>query len=142
MRAFIKRIFLHLSIGFFIIIVSLGLGMWGYSHYENMNVVDSYVNATMILSGMGPVSELHTDNGKLFAGSYALFSGIVFLVVIAIFIAQIQTEASEQRPVVAVHRPVEAADHRPLQAAEDALRIPRQCGHGLPAASRGPGCAA
>ena len=41
----------------------------------------------MILSGMGPVSILHTDNGKIFAGSYALFSGIVFLVVIAIILA-------------------------------------------------------
>jgi len=87
MRAFLKRVFLHLAIGFSIILFSLLLGMLGYSHFESMNVVDSYVNASMILSGMGPVSELHTDAGKIFAGSYALFSGIIFLVVIAIFIA-------------------------------------------------------
>lgn len=87
MRSFIGRVLLHLAIGFSIIFISLVLGMAGYSHYEGMNTVDAYVNASMILSGMGPVSELHTEGGKIFAGSYALFSGIVFLVVIAIFIA-------------------------------------------------------
>jgi hypothetical protein len=85
--AFFRRVLIHLGIGASVILISLLLGMWGYSHYEGMNVVDSYVNAAMILSGMGPVQELHTDQGKIFAGSYALFSGIIFLIVIAIFIA-------------------------------------------------------
>lgn len=61
--------------------------MIGYSYFEGMNVVDAYINAAMILSGMGPVSNLQTDGGKIFAGSYALFSGIVFLIVIAIILA-------------------------------------------------------
>lgn len=52
-----------------------------------MDWVDSYENAAMILSGMGPVDPVKTVNGKLFAGTYPLFSGIVFLIVIAIFIA-------------------------------------------------------
>jgi hypothetical protein len=68
---------------------SLGIGMLGYSHFEKMNWVDAYINATMILSGMGPVDVLHTEAGKLFAGTYALFSGIVFLVVIAVIIAPV-----------------------------------------------------
>lgn len=63
--------------------------MVGYSYYEEMNWVDAYENAAMILSGMGPVSTLKTDAGKIFAGSYALFSGIVFLVIIAVIIAPI-----------------------------------------------------
>jgi hypothetical protein len=88
-RVFISRIIRNLLIGFAIIAFSLGLGMIGYSYFEKMNWIDSYLNATMILSGMGPVSTLQTDGGKLFAGSYALFSGIVFLVVIAIIIAPI-----------------------------------------------------
>jgi len=83
-RLFLKRLRRNLVIGFAIIFFSLGLGMWGYHHYENMDWTDAYVNAAMILSGMGPVSELKTDAGRIFAGSYALFSGIIFLVVIGI----------------------------------------------------------
>jgi hypothetical protein len=89
MHVFIKRIIRNLLIGCVIIAVSLGLGMFGYSHFENMSWVDAYENASMILSGMGPVDSLHTESGKIFAGSYALFSGIVFLVVIAVIIAPI-----------------------------------------------------
>jgi hypothetical protein len=63
--------------------------MMGYSYFEKMNGTDAFLNASMILSGMGPVSTLETEEGKIFAGFYALFSGIVFLVVIAIIIAPI-----------------------------------------------------
>ena len=61
--------------------------MCGYHHFEGMDWVTSYENAAMILSGMGPVDPLYTEKGKIFAGSFALFSGIIFLIVIAIFIA-------------------------------------------------------
>jgi hypothetical protein len=88
-RIFISRVVRNLLIGFGIIAFSLGLGMAGYSYFEKMNGVDAFVNASMILSGMGPVSNLQTDGGKIFAGFYALFSGIIFLVVIAIIIAPI-----------------------------------------------------
>lgn len=88
-RVFISRIIRNLLIGFAVIAFSLGLGMFGYSYFEKMNWVDAFVNAAMILSGMGPVSTLQTDGGKIFAGFYALFSGIVFLVVIAVIIAPI-----------------------------------------------------
>lgn len=87
LRSFIKRIIRNFIIGFSIIAFSLGIGMLGYSYYEKMNWVDAYINATMILSGMGPVSPLKTDAGKIFAGSYALFSGIIFLIVIAVIFA-------------------------------------------------------
>lgn len=87
--AFISRIIRNLVIGFAIIAFSLGLGMIGYSYFEKMDWTDSFVNASMILSGMGPVSTLQTIEGKIFAGFYALFSGIIFLVVIAIIIAPI-----------------------------------------------------
>ena len=63
------------------------MGMIGYHYFEKMSWIDAYVNAAMILSGMGPVAELKTDTGKIFAGSYALFSGIVFLVVMALILA-------------------------------------------------------
>lgn len=84
---FIWRLVRHLLFGLVIIAFSLLAGMIGYRHFEHMGWVDAFVNAAMILSGMGPVSPLQTDAGKIFAGVYALFSGIVFLVVIAIILA-------------------------------------------------------
>lgn len=68
--------------GFATIIVisaSLAIGVWGYEHFEQMSLVDAFLNAAMILGGMGPVDQLNTEVGKIFAGCYALFSGIVIL---------------------------------------------------------------
>lgn len=84
LHLFLKRLTRSLLIGFGLILISLGIGMLGYHHFEKMSWIDAYVNAAMILSGMGPVSNLQTDAGKIFAGTYALFSGILFLVIIAI----------------------------------------------------------
>lgn len=64
-----------------LILVSLGVGMLGYHYLENLSWVDSLLNASMILGGMGPVNPLRTTGGKLFASFYALYSGMVFLVV-------------------------------------------------------------
>ena len=88
-KVFIRRIVCNLLIGFALIALSLGLGMIGYGHFEKMGLVDAFENAAMILSGMGPVDTMETTGGKIFAGSYALFSGIIFLVVITIIIAPI-----------------------------------------------------
>jgi small-conductance mechanosensitive channel len=74
---------------FLIILISLFIGMIGYRYFESLSWMDSYVNAAMILSGMGQINPLQTENGKLFAGTYALFSGIVFLGVIAFIFAPI-----------------------------------------------------
>lgn len=62
-----------------LVLVSLAIGMLGYHVLEKMSWLDAFLNASMILGGMGPVNELHTEGGKLFAGLYALFSRIVFL---------------------------------------------------------------
>jgi hypothetical protein len=88
-RDFLMRLSRNTVIGMMVIGCSLGLGMMGYHHFENMSWIDAYENAAMILSGMGPVRDLSTDAGKLFAGTYALFSGIVFLVVIAVIFAPV-----------------------------------------------------
>ncbi|MBY0111605.1 MAG: hypothetical protein K2Y21_02195 [Phycisphaerales bacterium] len=58
---------------------SLAIGTLGYHQLENLPWIDSFLNASMILSGMGPVDRLTTNAGKLFASIYALFAGIVFL---------------------------------------------------------------
>ena len=62
-----------------IILFSLGIGMLGYHYYESLSWIDSLLNASMILGGMGPVNTLCTNAGKVFASFYALYSGIVLL---------------------------------------------------------------
>ena len=58
----------------------LAVGMGGYAYFEGMSFADAYVNAAMILSGMGPIGELKSTAGKIFAGSYAIFSGLVIVI--------------------------------------------------------------
>lgn len=89
LQLYAKRIINHFSFGFIIIISSLLIGIMGYHFLEGINWVDSLLNASMILGGMGPVTELKTDAGKIFASFYALFSGIVFLVTVGIIFAPI-----------------------------------------------------
>jgi len=67
----------------------LVVGMAGYAGFEGMSFVDAYVNAAMILSGMGPVTELKTTAGKIFAGSYAIFSGLVIVIATGFVLAPI-----------------------------------------------------
>src|SRR6185369_5723017 len=62
-------------------------GILGYGLLEGMDWIDATLNAAMILSGMGPVNELHTVSGKLFASFYALFSGVVFITSVAVLLA-------------------------------------------------------
>jgi hypothetical protein len=86
-REFIKRLLRHGLFAISVLAISLGLGVWGYHTFEKLSLVDSVLNASMILGGMGPVAPLTTEGGKLFASFYALFSGIIFLVVVGIIIA-------------------------------------------------------
>ena len=78
--AFIWRLLHSVLIVILVISVALGAGMLGYRELEGMSWVDSFLNASMILGGMGPVDPMKTDAGKIFAGMYALFSGLAFLV--------------------------------------------------------------
>ena len=78
--AFMGRLALYTMIAALLVLGALGAGMLGYRELEDLPWIDSFLNASMILGGMGPVNELHTEAGKLFAGLYALFSGLVFLV--------------------------------------------------------------
>ncbi len=67
----------------------LVIGIIGYAATEGMSLVDAFVNAAMILSGMGPVGELKTTAGKLFAGSYAIFSGLIIVIATGFVLAPI-----------------------------------------------------
>jgi len=83
-QAFIGRLTKHFLSATTLIFSALGIGVLGYHALEGLPWVDSLLNASMILGGMGPVDPVKTVAGKLFASFYALFSGIVFLVAVAV----------------------------------------------------------
>lgn len=84
-EAFLLRQARYLLSAMLLLAFGLGIGVVGYHELEAMAWLDAFLNAAMILGGMGPVDQLHTDAGKLFAGLYALFSGLVFLVTAGLF---------------------------------------------------------
>jgi hypothetical protein len=86
-RAFLWRVVRHAGVAAVVIAGSLAGGMAGYAHFEHLSWLDSFLNAAMLLGGMGPVESPQTPGGKLFAGLYALYAGIVFLVVAGIVLA-------------------------------------------------------
>jgi hypothetical protein len=85
----LRRLARHGLIAFGIDAGSLALGIVGYHVLEGLSWVDSLLNAAMLLGGMGPVSELHTTAGKLFASFYAVYCGVIFLVVAGVLLAPI-----------------------------------------------------
>lgn len=88
-REFAQRILGHATIGFLILGISLSIGVLGYHYLDELNWVDSLLNASMILGGMGPVDLLTNDAAKLFASAYALFSGMAILAVMGIVLAPV-----------------------------------------------------
>ena len=87
--AFARRVAASCGAAALLIAVSLCGGMCGYKYLENMTWVDAFVNAAMILSGMGPVEMLHTRGGKIFAGCYALYSGLALILATGLIIAPV-----------------------------------------------------
>ena len=88
-RRFARRMALSLAAAALIIGLSLLAGMVGYAYLEGMSWLDAFLNAAMILGGMGPVDQLKTSAGKFFAGCYALYSGLIVLVTAGIVLAPI-----------------------------------------------------
>jgi hypothetical protein len=86
---FLRRLLIHLGVALSVLAVCLGIGILGYRFIEHLTWIDSVLNASMILGGMGQISPITTDAGKIFASAYALFSGGVFLAVASILIAPI-----------------------------------------------------
>jgi len=87
MPRFVRRMVLHVATAVGLVTGSLLLGMVGYVYFEHFTWIDAFVNAAMLLGGMGPVNPLQTDAGKLFAGLYALYAGLVFLAVAGLLLA-------------------------------------------------------
>lgn len=86
---FTQRMARAIALWLAITFVGLVIGISGYAYFEGMSLVDAYVNAAMILSGMGPIGELKTISGKIFAGSYAILSGLVIVVATGFVLAPI-----------------------------------------------------
>jgi hypothetical protein len=78
---FSRHIGRNASIALAALAISLGGGMAGYATFEGMGAVDAFVNAAMIVSGMGPISDPRSDAGKIFAGCYALYSGMMLVAI-------------------------------------------------------------
>jgi hypothetical protein len=85
--AFARRLAMNALAAVALIFASLLIGMAGYHWFEGMSWMDAYVNAAMILSGMGPMGPLSTEGGKAFAGTYALYSGLALVLTTGLILA-------------------------------------------------------
>jgi len=86
---FVRRLLLHAAAALAVLTISLVLGMTGYEYFEGLPWRDAFLNAAMLMGGMGPVDAPRTDGGKLFAGLYALYAGLVFLVAAGLVFAPV-----------------------------------------------------
>lgn len=86
-RRFLRRLASHVAGAMGLVLASLVLGMGGYSHFEKLAWRDAFLNSAMLLGGMGPVDAPKTPAGKVFAGMYALYCGLIFLVAVGIVFA-------------------------------------------------------
>lgn len=87
--AFAHRLAVHVSLAGGLLLVSVALGMLGYAYFEHLPWRDAFLNSAMLLGGMGPVDAPRTDGGKLFAGIYALYAGLVFIAIAALMFTPI-----------------------------------------------------
>ena len=88
-RYFILRLLRYALFAFALILFSVGMGVLGYHHFGKLNWLDSFHMACMILTGMGPVETMVTNDAKIFSSLYALYSGIAFLSITAVFFAPV-----------------------------------------------------
>jgi hypothetical protein len=88
-RHFLRRVTRHALAALLLLAVSLVVGMWGYWYFEGLEGLDAFLNAAMLLGGMGPLESPRTPGGKLFAGLYALYAGMVVLVAAGVLLAPV-----------------------------------------------------
>ncbi|MBL7910373.1 MAG: hypothetical protein JNJ41_04930 [Bacteroidia bacterium] len=88
-KHFVNKIVRSAIAGLIILAFSLLIGMIGYHYYFNLGWIDSLYNASMILTGMGPVDKAINNGGKIFASFYAIYSGVTFLTSVAIIISPV-----------------------------------------------------
>ena len=84
---FLKRVARHWMTGFGVLAFGLGVGILGYHYIAGLSWIDSLLNASMILGGMGPVDPLKSNAAKIFASCYALFAGLAFIGIVSVMVA-------------------------------------------------------
>ena len=84
---FARRVARHLMLALLVVVLGLGIGVLGYHSLAQLSWIDSLLNASMILGGMGPIDPLHSSAAKIFASCYALFSGLAFVGIASLMIA-------------------------------------------------------
>lgn len=89
MSVYVQRIIAAVAIAILLMLVALSVGMAGYHFIAGFDFVDSLLEASMILGGMGPVRELPNQSAKIFASIYALFSGVFFIALMGIILAPV-----------------------------------------------------
>jgi hypothetical protein len=88
-RVFARRVLRHAAAALALVIFSLAIGMAGYMYFEHLPWRDAFLNSAMLLGGMGPVDSPKSDGGKLFAGCYALYAGLVFLISVGVVLVPV-----------------------------------------------------
>ena len=86
---FLRRLYRHVLAALALLALSLLIGMAGYMHFEHLPWRDAFLNSAMLLGGMGPVDAPKSDAGKLFAGCYALYAGLMFIIGVGVVLAPI-----------------------------------------------------
>jgi hypothetical protein len=88
-KHYVTRVFKNALVGFVIVFISIFIGMVGYHFYFKLGWVDSLYNASMILTGMGPIDKAPDNSAKIFASFYAIYSGVTFLTSVAIILGPV-----------------------------------------------------
>jgi hypothetical protein len=88
-KQFFNRVLRYAGFAFLLLGFSLGVGVLGYHYFNELSWLDSLLNASMILTGMGPIDPMKNDGAKWFASTYAIFSGVAFLSTVAVFLSPI-----------------------------------------------------
>lgn len=88
-NTFAQRLLRNLLAALLVLAFSLGIGIWGYCHFFHLSFVDGFYNACMILTGMGPIDTAPSDAAKIFAGCYAVYSGVAFLTCVAVILGPV-----------------------------------------------------
>ncbi len=86
---FLRRLLAHVAVACVLLLGSVALGMAGYMHFERLTALDAFLDTAMLLGGMGPVHIPATDAGKLFAGCFALYAGLVFIATVALVLGPV-----------------------------------------------------
>lgn len=89
MRRFLVRLASSATASLLLVVPSLAVGMWGYRFFERMDWLDAFLNASMLLGGMGPLATPQSPGGKLFAGLYALYCGLVVIAVTGLLLTPV-----------------------------------------------------